>query len=146
MIEVALEPSKETVTKLRWSAYVEEDNAPFELYIPKWRVPEPWPGRIRVGIAAYKGKPSAFKESPFSEGRPEDPIRVLVRRVSDLVHSVRYAPLGEPESWQIGEPYIPYSLIPGGADWLVIEVAWDLRSRGQFGGVPTYREDPLPDS
>jgi hypothetical protein len=46
MIEMALlKPSKETENKLRWSTYM-NDGSKFHLYVPKWRVPEPWPGRI----------------------------------------------------------------------------------------------------
>ena len=144
MIEMALlKPSKETQNKLRWSTHVEEDDAPFHLYIPKWRVPMPWPGRILVRIGSYVGDPAAFDESPCLEGRLEDSIRVLVGRVMDHTRTVQYAPVGEQESWQIGQPYIPYSLVPGSADLLVIEVEWDLDSKGQFLGVPTYRQDPL---
>ena len=59
MIELALlKPSKETENKLRWSTHVEQDDTDFQLYIPKWRVPEPWPGRIIVYIDSFVGDPS----------------------------------------------------------------------------------------
>jgi hypothetical protein len=41
--------AKETPNKLRWDVLVE--GAPFELYIPKWRVPRPWPRRIVVRLS-----------------------------------------------------------------------------------------------
>jgi hypothetical protein len=48
MGEVALmDPSKTTDNKLRWQADVEGVN--FKLYIPKWRVPRPWPIRKPAG-------------------------------------------------------------------------------------------------
>ena len=41
-----LEAAKETDNKLRWD--VDIDDTRFSLYIPKWRVPQPWPSRIWV--------------------------------------------------------------------------------------------------
>jgi len=50
MIRLSLmAPSKETDLKLRWEADVE--GVAFKLYIPKWRVPRPWPTRILVRIS-----------------------------------------------------------------------------------------------
>jgi hypothetical protein len=142
MIEmVLLRPSKETEGKMRWSTHVEKDNAPFHLYIPKWRVPEPWPGRIYVAIQAFEGDPSNVVPGPSRPTDLESNIRVLVKPVRDHTRTRRYAPLGDTSEWQIGEPYIPYSLIPADSHLLVIEVQWDLRSKGQFLGVPTFRDD-----
>lgn len=140
MIEmVLLGPSKETDAKLRWSTHVKKDDAPFHLYIPKWRVPEPWPGRVYVAIQAFEGDASMFVLSPC---RPlESSIRVLVQPVSDRTRTRRYAPLGDKSQWQMGQPYIPYSLIPANSHLLLIEVQWDLRSRGQFLDVPTFGDD-----
>ena len=45
MIEI-LADHKGTDSKLRWDADI--NGAPFELYIPKWRVPDPVPSVIRV--------------------------------------------------------------------------------------------------
>lgn len=142
MIEMALlKPSKETPNKLRWSAQVEEDNAPFHLYIPKWRVPEPWPGRIFVGIEPFSGDPSDFAQSPCDLDNLDNPIKVLVERFKEHPPTVRYRQLGDKGDWQIGEPYIPKSLIPPDSHFLIIEVKWDLDSKGQFVDVPTYREN-----
>ena len=41
-----MQPSKETDNKLRWEACDQD----FKLYIPKWRVPQPWPIRIVVRL------------------------------------------------------------------------------------------------
>ena len=142
MIEMSLlKPSKETKNKLRWSAHVEKDNADFEFYIPKWRVPEPWPGRIFVRIEPFIDDPSIFTQSTLDIDNLEVPIEVLVKRVEDHTRTVRYRQLSDEEDWQIGEPYIPDSLIPPNSHLLIINVEWDLGSKGQFIDVPTYRED-----
>lgn len=144
MIEMALlKPSKETPNKLRWSTRVEEDNAVFEFYIPKWRVPEPWPGRIFVGIEPFSGEPSNFTQSRSDLDNLDNTIKVLVKLIEDEYHTktVRYRQLGDKGDWQIGEPYIPFRLIPPDSHFLIIEVKWDLESKGQFLDVPTYRED-----
>ena len=140
MIEMALlRPSKETPNKLRWSAHIEKDNAPFHLYIPKWRVPVSWPGRIFVGIEPFSGEPSNFTQSPCDN--LDNPIKVLVELIEKCTKTVRYAPIGDKGDWQIGEPYIPFSRVPSDSNFLIIEVKWDLESKGQFLDVPTYRED-----
>jgi hypothetical protein len=64
----------------------------------------------------------------------------VVKRVSEHTETIRYAPIGDPTYWEIGEPYIPRSLIPSEPELIEIEVRWDLDSKGQFVGVPTYRE------
>ena len=141
MIEMALGPSKETDKKFRWSTRVEKDNAPFHLYIPKWRVPEPWPGRIFVGIESFSGDPSGFSQSRCDLDNLDNPIKVLVKPIEDHTRTVKYAPVGDKEGWQTGYPYIPDSLIPSDSHFLIIEVKWDLDSKGQFVDVPTYRDN-----
>ena len=143
MIKISLDAKKQTVTTLRWDAWVEEDKAYFEFYIPKRRVPEPWPGRIFVGIEPFSGDPSDFAQSPCDLDNLDNTIKVLVKLIEDEYHTktVRYAPLGEERDWQIGEPYIPKSLIPPDSHFLIIEVKWDLESKDKFVDVPTYRED-----
>ncbi len=142
MIEMALlEPSKETENKLRWSAYIEEDDTAFHFYIPKWRVPKPWPGRIFVGIEPFSGDKKNFSQSIFDEDNLDNSIKVLIKPISKLSRTVRYTPLDEKKEWQIGEPYIPFSLIPFDSHLLKVEVKWDLDSKGQFVNVPTYKEE-----
>lgn len=45
---VAMSLLNETDNKLRWEADV--DGVSFKLYIPKWRVPKPWPDMVKVVI------------------------------------------------------------------------------------------------
>ena len=73
MIEMHLMPSKETDRKLRWATYVEEDETEFKLYIPKWRVPRPWPAVIRVSVREASGSLATCapaQGSPGSNSRP----------------------------------------------------------------------------
>jgi hypothetical protein len=120
MIEMSLmSPSKETENKLRWVADV--DGIPFQLYIPKWRVPTQWPNRIRVFISELSDP-----QSSRSSVVPKDPIVVVVERVSEHTQTVRFAPEGDPKEWQVGEPYIPYGLLPTPtSNRLRLEIEWD---------------------
>lgn len=128
MIEMALmSPSKETDNKLRWHADV--DGVAFQLYIPKWRVPQPWPNRIRVFVSA-----ATALESSSMNVEPGTPIAVIVKRVVDHTQTARFAPLGDPKEWQIGEPYIPYQLLPDPASQILrVDVEWDT-SAGVWSG------------
>jgi len=125
----------DTVNKLRWQTMLGE--TVFRLYIPKWRVPEPWPQHITVTVEKV---PSVAVQ--LSEVTPEmvqsDPavrpaaIRVIVDRVARHTRTIRYRPRGEPTGWELGEPYIPFELTGDGADQLLITVDWALGSRGRF--------------
>jgi len=140
-IPMALDASKETEGKLRWATYVPADDTKFELYIPKWRVPTPWPGTIFVRVALAPTSTPVSSRSQGGEQSRLEPIRVTVTPDRRHTRTFRYTPVGNPQEWEIGQPYIPYSLIPRGSANLIIEVEWDLSSRDDFVDVPTYRED-----
>ena len=130
MIEVALmDPSKETDNKLRWQADVE--GVKFQLYVPKWRVPRPWPMRVlvRVGDVQAGGGPLP---KPTTSGVLERPIVAIVEKVAEHTRTVRFAPRGDPKDWELGEPYIPYDWLPSPTiEAIRIEVEWD-RSGGTW--------------
>ena len=128
MIEMSLmSPSKETDNKLRWEADV--DGVSFKLYIPKWRVPTPWPKQILVTIKDQE-EPTSLRLASSKDSDPESPISAIVRRVAEHSETARFAPLGDQEDWQIGEPYIPYKLLPSeSVQTLRLDIAWD-RSGG----------------
>lgn len=142
MIEMALlHPSKETPNKLRWSTKIDEDNTEFHMYIPKWRVPREWPGRIYIMIEPLAGESSQWAKSFRKFTNIEDNIKVGVEPEREHTRTIRYTPWGDKNEWPIGKPYIPRSLIPAESNLLRIEIKWDLSSKGQFIDVPTYRED-----
>lgn len=129
MREITLmHPSKETDNKLRWSRDVE--GVAFKLYIPKDRVPKPWPRRVHVTISEYSaGSPEA---AASGQGNREEPIVCVVEKVSGHTETVRYRPLGDPKTWELGEPYIPLALLPANLpERLHVEVRWD-RSMGTW--------------
>jgi len=124
MIELALmDPSKETDNKLRWQAEIE--GVQFKLYIPKRRVPRPWPKRIRVRISELHTK----AERAVGRAMLEDlkrPIVAIVDKVAEHTQTVRFRPQGDPNNWEIGEPYIPNNLLPNpNVNALRVEVQWD---------------------
>ncbi len=55
-----------------------------------------------------------------------------MRAHSKHTKTVRYSPIGEPDQWEIGEPYVPFTLTFDGAGRLRIIVLWDIKSRGLF--------------
>jgi hypothetical protein len=116
---------KETDNKVRWM--VDVDGVRFSLYVPKWRVPEPWPRRVRVSIQPDSTEVlptlsrSAVAETPTSRRRP---ISARVAFVEDKTETIRYAPVDPSPDEELGNPYIPKALTRGGADRLVVSVAW----------------------
>ena len=43
----------------------------------------------------------------------------------DHTQTVRFDPVGEPENWEIGSPYIPETILPDAAiTELIIEIEW----------------------
>ncbi len=114
--------SKETDRKLRWAAEV-DDGAVFELYIPKEQVPEPWPGRIYVEIWGPDDTPQPRTSVRQSNN---EAIVEAVRWVRNHTKTARYRPLGDSSTWQLGEPYIPYALLPDPPpSQVLLKVRWD---------------------
>src|SRR5579883_3198195 len=96
-IECRLLTDKLTDRKVRWNA--EYDDAPFELYIPRWRVPDPIPTVIYVTIEPAN-PPADWStyppEHPPSRIASRDPIVALVDKVREHTKTVRYRPRGLP--------------------------------------------------
>ncbi len=105
---------KETDNKCRWDALV--DDTLFELYIPKWRIPDPVPGKVLIRIFTNK------KNVPFSKTyTPDDasenpdvrkePIFAEVEFTEEHKKTFRYDPTGDNKKREIGSPYIPKSVL-----------------------------------
>ncbi len=124
-----MDPSKETDNKLRWEADCE--GVPFQLYVPKSRVPKPWPKRIRVRVGELQAKEKHQARSARL-GPLERPIVAILDKVRDHTQTVRFKPRGDPNDWELGEPYIPRAILPDPEIEVVrIEVQWD-RSAGDW--------------
>lgn len=126
LVELTL--CKETDDKVRWDALI--DDAKFSLYIPKWRVPSPWPNQIRVSIAPIEDD-AGISASHISQERQSGSPSVVRTRIDAIVEkksfhtkTVRYDPVGIPHDWEIGSPYIPHSLTHDKANKLRLFVEW----------------------
>ena len=126
MVEMALRTeTKTTDHKVRWDTEIEGTR--FSLYIPKWRVPEPWPQRIHVTISPYTQQqlcsllPAIALQAPESR---DEPIVSHIKKFREQTQTIRYQPEGESSTWEIGEPYIPTPMTYGGAERLTIIVKW----------------------
>jgi hypothetical protein len=123
-----MNPFSDTGKKLRWQGEVNDES--FTLYIPKWRIPTPWPKQIVVAVSTM---PLDIHEiSVPTQGEEAEPLdsRLPIITMVDLEyrckHSVRYRPVGDPKTWEIGTPYIPNSLLPADIPHrLQLEVRWD---------------------
>lgn len=114
---IFLSYEKETDLKYRWRKYIEADDESFKLYILQWRVPEPVPEHIEVSISSNKKEFPATRKFDVSEIESNPNLRnksifAEVKFVSDHTKTIRYDPVGEQETWEIGSPYIPLSLLP----------------------------------
>lgn len=138
--------AKETDNKLRWDTYVAEDDTKFSIYIPKWRVPRPWPSRIYFCVTSRRSDdfegPNLSPDLIQEDGAlSQEPIVATARRYRNHTRTVRFRPLGDPATWEIGEPYIPYSLLEEGVVRVRLIVFWDLNSRGEFFSLAKELED-----
>ena len=126
MVEMALlEETKETDNKVRWDADVEGTR--FSLYIPKWRVPEPWPLQLHVTVSPHTQQqplslsPAAVRKAPESRKKS---IVTHLKKFREHTQTIRYHPEGDSSTWEIGEPYIPIPMTYGRAERLTITVKW----------------------
>lgn len=123
-----LNASKETDNKLRWQTKI--NGAQFELYIPKWRAPVPWPGSVIVQIENdfEKGKPwlDEMNQNATTDQDPKQPIIAVVERAREHTRTVRFTPEGSPDTWEIGEPYILFELLEDQKSLeLIPYIRWD---------------------
>lgn len=122
---------KETDNKLRWDTKI--GDAQFEFYIPRWRVPDPYPLGIYVHIEENIEQAMQWLEElqgqhPVRQD-PNQPIIAIVRRYSTHTRTVRFDPVGDQKSWQIGSPYIPYELLEDkNTELLFLRITWDHTS------------------
>lgn len=123
---------KETENKWRWDAILNDEKgekAIFELYIPKWRVPEPYPEKIRVKI----GEPHEFPNKKYFNREDieqnaelkNNRIYAEVKRFSEHKKTIRFNPIGDEKNWEIGSPYIPFQLLPDeDIEHICLSVEW----------------------
>jgi len=116
MYEINAKWDKETVGKYRWVVMVED--APFELYIPKWRIPEPIPEEILIKI--YFPLDNLQYKKSFSREEVESSPNLKWKKIFSDIHfveaktkTIKYEPDGEQINWEIGSPYIPKSIFRG---------------------------------
>ncbi|MCY7363237.1 MAG: hypothetical protein LH629_14405 [Ignavibacteria bacterium] len=119
--------SKETENKIRWDTFIEE--VKFELYIPKWRIPDNPPDQIKcyfdfsnnLSIGKRLSKSEAIKDPELKKL----PIISKIIKHSDKTKTIRFDPDGNKDEWEIGSPYIPISIIPNGdTESAIIKVEW----------------------
>ena len=127
--------SKETKNKIFWDTAVksvDKDGNPceaeFRLYVHKWRVPEPCPQTIYVKIepSQLQQKPK-FLTADEAEAKPKlrsNPIVAIIHAFKPHAETLRYHPIGDQSEWEVGEPYIPYSLTHNQTEYLKITVKW----------------------
>lgn len=120
---------KETDNKYRWD-YM-EGNAPLEIYIPKWRVPAPYPQRIFVQIFEPEDShcpimtPHNKKEVDANQRLRFAPVTAEVIYKEDMTLTARYDPVLEGnDAREIGSPYIPFALCDSRTKRLVIVIKW----------------------
>lgn len=114
MIQYSLYFDNETDRKYRW--ITEVDGIRFRFYVPKEHVPTPAPHVIRVGIN--------WDEKCHTHG--EGNIEVVVEFAKEHSETIRYRPVGNPEQWMVGEPYVPKTALPNPRPQrLLITVSWN---------------------
>jgi hypothetical protein len=113
----------------RWDAMVEK--APLEIYIYKWRVPKPYPSRISVDIFEW----AEYSQSIYTLDQKEvianpqlrnNPITAEVIYLKNHTLTAKYDPILVKGKREIGNPYIPYTLLSDPPPTrLVIVINWE---------------------
>jgi len=128
MYEVTAKFSKSTRNKMSWVADIR--GIRFTLYIPKWRIPEPIPKRIRIKIyppnEEINDKKTLTEDSTYLNPQLRlSKIYSEVQKVREHTQTIRFDPLGEPKKWEIGSPYIPKAVLENNIyEKLTIVVEW----------------------
>jgi len=90
----------------------------------------PWRERIEVAIEEMPAERNEVdSRTPRFEPDADDSIVATVQIVDSHTETVRYRPVGDSADWELGEPYIPKSLLSvPPPEFIRIEVRWDRRS------------------
>lgn len=120
---------KETENKHRW--LIRTADLEFSVYVPKWRVPEPTPAYIRVTIVSNHDLPEKVAHLTFEDvnrnpERAKEPILVQLTPVEELTKTIRFDPVGDPDFWEIGSPYISKDVFEDGPpDPMWLSIRWE---------------------
>ncbi len=120
---------KDTSGMHRWDVKIE--GVTLEIYIYKWRVPDPYPSRISVEIFNR----AEFSQSIYPLDRKEvnanpqlcyKPITAEVDFLENHTRTAKYDPVLGKGKREIGNPYIPYTLLSDPLPTrLVIVINWE---------------------
>ncbi len=126
---------KDTDGMYRWDYMAEHTK--LEIYIHKWRVPDPYPSRISVEIFNRDG----YSQSIYHLDRREayanpqlcyNPITAEVAFLENHTLTAKYDPVLGKGKREIGNPYIPYTLLSDPPPIrLVIVIKW-VKENGTY--------------
>ncbi len=132
MYEIIAEFKRSTRNKILWVADIL--GVEFRLYVPNWRIPKTIPKRILIKI--YSPNEEINNKKFITENNikinPQLKLSNIysdVQKIKEHTKTIRFDPLGDPNDWEIGSPYIPKSIFGNSNDEeLTIVVDWlDLK-------------------
>jgi len=129
-LSLVLELKKETDNKIRWDKVI--DNTPFELYIPKWRVPSHKPREVEIEVLSRNNStinnPLTITQVKNNSDLKNNSITANLTIFGDHSRTVRYDPEGNENMWEIGSVYIPISILNEkglyGKERISVKVTW----------------------
>jgi hypothetical protein len=121
---------KDTANWYRWDAKI--DDTLLEIYLPKWRVPDPYP--LRISMEIYE--PSEYRRPIVPLDQEEALANPRLRRApivaevtftnKDRSPKVEYGPVLNDNVREIGDLFIPKTLLAGlTPKRLVIVIDWE---------------------
>jgi len=108
---------KETDNKLRWDTKI--NGVLFEVYIPKWRIPDPRPETILVILyfppydQLNNKKFYCKSDITLNPQLRNNKICADLQKNQEHSKTMRFDPIGDKKSWEVGSLYIPFDLLPG---------------------------------
>ena len=126
--------SKSTEGMHRWDAMI--GHAPLEIYIPRWRVPDPYPSHISVEIFEWAEYLQSINYLYQEEllANPELSHNSIVTRVTfnkDCSLTAKYKTDLNNDVREIGDPFIPKTLLSTlPPKRLVIVINWERGNGG----------------
>ena len=133
MEKILCEYDKETETMYRWKTIV--DNAPLEIYINKWRVPDPCPSHISVEIFELDEGPRSINYLYQEEllANPElfsDPVVARITYNEKRSVTFMYKSDLNDDVRETGDIFIPQTLLGTlPPKRLVIVISWEKENR-----------------
>lgn len=126
-LELSLAVPKPQELYMQWNVLVQ--GAWCSLAVPKWRVPNPWPVKVRIMITPRRSRSAdaanlTERDSSRNHVLNREPI-VATLKLVEGDELIRYRPIGEERRREMGDLILPPGIVDPAPELVRLLVLWE---------------------